>query len=326
MSHHRGFAPERFDFLTQAAWTVEAVEAAHQLGVLQHLEAEPVTAEALATHCELNPGHSRLLLTALVGLEIAKVIDGGLYCAAAPGFADMASQLMPANRLGSVLNGAAPRHAADTAAGSTQLYPDLVRFLAGVFGPAAKRVANLVGDSEIRVLDVGAGAAPWSLAIAAQHPGTHVVAVDLPEVIDVTEASVKDAQLEDCFEFRCGDIFELDFGLETFDLVIAGGLCHLFDPDRCADLVDRLAGVLNPRGTLAIIEPLPSEPPDGSLSIALYALGLLTRTATGGVYPFSTYVEWLRRSGLDVIDRVDLSSAPPLSLIIAKHDNERDPT
>lgn len=315
----RVFAPERFDFLTQAAWAIEAVEAAQELGVLQRLEGEPVAAAELASDCGLNPRHSHLLLSALVGLGVAEASEAG-YRLTFPGLAKLLPRLLPAGRLVSVLNGAAPKYAADTPSGSQQLYPGFVRLLAGVFRTAAETAAGVLGGDDLQVLDVGAGAAPWSLAVVARHAGVHVVAVDLPGVIEVTTGAVDDAGLRGHYDFRCGDIFELDFDLETFDLVIAGGLCHLFDKETCAVLIDRLAALLRPGGTLAIIEPLPDEPLDGSLPITLYSLGLLTRTAVGGVHPFSTYAGWLRSSGLRGVKRSELSSAPPLSLITGHRD------
>lgn len=319
-------AAEQFAFLTEATWTIEAVEAASSLGVLDRLEVGSVTAGDLTTHCGITPRHSRLLLSALVGLGIAEKIDTTKYRGAVSGFNRLAPRLLPNGRLTAVLSGAPQRYSADTPAGSQQLYPGFVRFLAGVLEGAAEKAADLLARSDLRVIDAGAGAAPWSLAIAARHPSTRVMAVDLPDVIPVTQTSVTEAGLDDIFEYQTGDIFQVDLGLESFDLAIAGGLCHLFDEATNMRLLSRLATTLRPGGTLAIIEPLPNEHLDGPLPVTLYALGLLTRTAGGGVYPFSTYVEWLRKSGFRDIGRSELSDAPPISLITAQRGVEGGPS
>lgn len=68
----------------------------------------------------------------------------------------------------------------------------------------------------------------------------------------------------------------------------------------------------------AVLDVLPNEQLDGPRPAVLYALGLAPRTAAGRIYPFSTYVGWLREAGYEEIVRYDLSAAPPVSLITAR--------
>ena len=63
------------------------------------------------------------------------------------------------------------------------------------------------------MLDLGAGAAPWSLALAAADPEVVVTAVDLPAVLpvpgEIVAAAGRDAQFrllgEDVFTVTLGD-------------------------------------------------------------------------------------------------------------------------
>lgn len=68
---------------------------------------------------------------------------------------------------------------------------------------------------------------------------------------------------------------------------------------------------------MAIVDAIPDERLEGPRAVVLYALGLLQRTRTGRVYPFSTYAEWLREAGFEAIERSELSAAPPVTLITA---------
>jgi SAM-dependent methyltransferase len=113
-------------------------------------------------------------------------------------------------------------------------------------------------------------------------------------------------------------VFAVDWGEAAYDLVIAANLCHLFDEATNSRLLARLLGALRPGGTLAVVDALPNEPLDGPRPVVLYALGLLLRTQRGGVYPFTTYVSWLRGAGYNAVQRVDLSGGAPLSLITAR--------
>jgi SAM-dependent methyltransferase len=312
-----GLTAERFAFLTDAIWAVEALAAASKLAVLDRLASAPATADEVAADCGLNVNRIRLLLSALAGLGVIQPTGVDQYRVALPGLTRLVPRLLPDGRLAGALRGDVPDHRADTVGGSQEIYPDMVSILAGVFRAAAERAADLLAADGLRVLDVGAGAAPWSLAIAARYPNTEVVAVDLPDVIPATRAAVAEAGVDDRYRFLAGDIFEVDLEENAFDLVIVGGFCHIFDEEMNLRLLRRLAAALRSEGTLAIAEPLPNESLDGPLSVILYALGLTTRTASGGVYPFSTYVRWLHEAGLRDIERHDLSDVPPVSLITA---------
>lgn len=309
---------DAFGFLTEASWAVETVTAAVQLGVLDRLDSGWVSSEELASAFGMTRYQGRLLLTALARLGLARAADEERFTSAVAGPGALARRLLPDGRLANVLVGNPPRIAADTSDGSARLYPDMVRFLASGFRAAASVAADELARSGLRVLDLGAGAAPWSLAVAERDDSIRVVAIDLPEVIPVTISAVEEAGLDGRFDLVTGDLFEIDLGEQDYDLVIAGGICHLFDEESNRRLLGQVSRALAPGGTLAVMEPLPNENLDGPRSVLLYALDLTTRTARGSVYPFSTYATWLQSSGLTRVRRADLSDSPPISLITAE--------
>jgi 3-hydroxy-5-methyl-1-naphthoate 3-O-methyltransferase len=104
----------------------------------------------------------------------------------------------------------------------------------------------------------------------------------------------------------------------TTCLAIAGNICHLFDAAANRRLLQRLFDALRPGGTLAILDVLPNEHLDGPRWVVLYALGLLWRTTRGQVYPFSTYVTWLRDAGYEAIEPTPLASGLPVTLLTAR--------
>ena len=57
---------------------------------------------------------------------------------------------------------------------------------------------------------------------------------------------------------------------------------------------------------------------DGPRPVVLYALGLLLRSGSGRVYPFTTYVGWLRDSGFEAISRAEPDPSQLISLITAR--------
>jgi SAM-dependent methyltransferase len=168
------------------------------------------------------------------------------------------------------------------------------------------------------VLDIGAGAAPWSLAIAAREPSSTVTAVDLPAVMRSTRTAVRKAGLEDRYEFVEGSAFEVDWGEPaTYDLALIANVCHLFGENTNLQLLRRVADALRPAGRIAIVDILPTERGDGPRPAVLYALGLVLRTSSGRIYPYSTFRRWLGQGGFEAPRRRELPGPFPFTLITA---------
>lgn len=309
--------PERVAFLLESAAAASAVAAAGRLGILDRLDVGPVDTAALVRDCGVSERGAELLLRALAGLGLIVRGSKGSYQPAAEGLASLWPLFEPWEWLPAGIQNGRPVAAGDTPEGAQTLYPDLVPVLSKLFAPAAQRAADLLVATGPRILDVGAGAAPWSLALASRDPARHVTAVDLPKVISVTRNAVSAAGLEAQFEFVGADIFAAEWQQPQYDLVLAANVCHLFDDETNLRLLRCLFDALRPGGTLAIVDIVPNEQLDGPRPAVLYALGLLLRSGTGRAYPFSVYTEWLDRAGLKKVGRHELSVAPPFTLITA---------
>jgi ubiquinone/menaquinone biosynthesis C-methylase UbiE len=181
-------------------------------------------------------------------------------------------------------------------------------------GTAADAVAELLHGAG-RILDVGAGAAQWSLALARLDPRCRVTALDLAPVLAVTRRAVTEAGFPDQFEYVSGDAFEVSPPNATYDLALLGNLCHLFDGPANRRLFRRLRPAIQDGGRIAVIDVLPAHDPDVRRSVQLYAAGLLTRTSIGGVHSAESYRAWLDEAGFHDIRVHEASKAPPVSVV-----------
>jgi SAM-dependent methyltransferase len=169
------------------------------------------------------------------------------------------------------------------------------------------------------VLDVGAGAAPWSIALALADPAATITALDLPSVLPVTRAEVQAAGLANRFTFSPADILTSPIEPGGYDLILLANVCHLFDEEVNRGLVARLADGLAPGGRLAVIDILPEAVQHGSRRsalLALYELGLSSRTTTGRVHPLTAYQAWAHEAGLSVRTVEPLDPQFPTHLIL----------
>lgn len=296
-----------------------AIGSALELGVIARVTEGPVEAGTVAADCGLTEQGAESLLAALAALGLLARDDDGRLRPSFSRLADFADLLRPWSSLGLALRGEWRAADAATSAGAESLYPNLVGQLALLFEASAAHAAELLMQPSARVLDVGAGAAPWSLALAARDPGCTVTAVELPAVMPSTRSAVRAAGLEAQYVFVDRDVFELEWSERPgFDLALAANLCHLFDEEANVRLLGRLAQALRPGGTIAVVDILASELGDGPRRAALYALGLVLRTARGKIYPYSTFRMWLNQAGLADVRRRRLAGPFSLSLITAR--------
>jgi SAM-dependent methyltransferase len=295
--------------LTEAAGRVAAFSTAVQLGLLDAIDREPSTVDDLARRCGANARGIRLLLAALVADGFVEELPGGRFQPSAPGLASLHPLLPMWDQLLDAVRSGKPALDMDTPDTATEIYPHVVASLANMWRDAATRAAKLLPPAQ-RVLDVGAGAAPWSIAVAQRNRGSQVVALDLPAVLSTTKRAVVAAEVVDQFAYLAGNVFTMPLPVERYDLVIVGQLCHLFDEATCRRLIDRLVTVLRPGGTVALLETLA-----GGRGAAVHALSLYLRTREGALYPPETYQEWLRNAGLEVAEPVEIDGQPQIALI-----------
>jgi len=311
---------EPLQYLSEAVAAAAALKAAARLGVLDQLDAGVATVQELAAACGIDEAGTERLLSALAGLGLLEFYEGR-WRSLQPDLSGLGRMTVMWDHLDVALREGHPLVRADTSAGADAFYPEVVGNLGRMLRAAAQRAAALL-PAAMHVLDAGAGAAPWSLAYAARHPSCNVTAVDLPAIVPTTRRALIDAGRAGQFELVSGDLFEVELSLGTYDLAIAGNICHLFDDTANRQLLSILYEALVPGGALAIADIVPDHRPS-SRSAGLYELGLHLRTGSGGVHRLDAYREWLADIGFKPPEIHELLGDFPLKLIIARKSGGR---
>jgi ubiquinone/menaquinone biosynthesis C-methylase UbiE len=310
--------PSQLLSLMNALWTASVLEATAALGLLDQLSSGPKDAIELAQACATDPSMTALLLEALANLGLVHRNGSGGYIlgVAGPALTKMAARA--GSQLADAVRSGKPFARPDTAEGASELYPEVVSLLSVLLTPAARRAAQLLAGCGVDVLDVGAGAAPWSIALATQSPAVRVTALDLPAVIATTRRAVEAADLGDRFEYLPADMFTRTLPRAAYDMVLLANICHLFDETRNRALLHRLRPTVRPGGLLAIIDVVPSPDPAAQRWISLYALDLRLRTSQGTVHPLEAYQTWTSNAGFGPLQVEPLSDAPSLCLLACR--------
>jgi hypothetical protein len=180
---------------------------------------------------------------------------------------------------------------------------------------AAARVAQQLARPDLRIVDVGAGKAPWTIAIAARDATISVTAIDQPDRMTELERAVTRAGLAHQFTLEAMNVFGSPIRGEH-DLAVLGNICHLFDESRNRELLGRVRCCLHDEGTIAIIDQVLDDEPDWARWGALYVTGALHAAPGGHLFDFSTYARWLQEQGARSIAQRPICPLPPLTLIV----------
>lgn len=197
--------------------------------------------------------------------------------------------------LAATVRGADPPVPADAS-----FYAALVRATFPTQYSAAKVLASRMSAAN-SVLDVGAGAAPWSIALLEASPTARATAVDLPEVIPAAAHAAMEHGVRDRMELIAGDYWDVPFDAAAFDVVVLGHVLRA-EGDRAPDLVARAAEALSPEGTLVVADYFIDDDRGGPVNSLLLGLTMMTATPGGRTSTRSEHRSWFADAGLAFVE------------------------
>jgi len=317
-------------------WTTCTVAAAIDLDVFTFIAHGKTTASEIASEAHANESMMRRLLDTLVALKYLTrkadryalspqaatflVRGGELYMEGAGRFAT--GQMTGWFQLAEVVRSGAPLAppGADDAS-RAEFFAMLVKVIFPLnFVGATAAVASLGAGAKARIkniLDVAAGAGAWSIPFAQAIKAAHVTAVDFPQVTPVARDYAKRFDVEDRYEYREGNLREMDFGTDCYDLITLGHIIHGEGRDAGRQLLERSAKALRKRGILLIAELVPNDDRTGPALPMLFGLNMMVHTQAGDVFTMKEYRSWLKEAGFKTVKTIRTPAAPsPLILAI----------
>ena len=291
-------------------WTLVA---AIDLGVFDGIEAlGPTRVEPLAQHLGASEPHLRHVLDALVTNGFLDQVDdvyeltetaerylctnGAASMASlvrvAPGPHENWEQLADTVRSGRV--------ASPIDDDAEQFYRPLVAATFVTQHRASSRLGLRLGWSRrpgLRVLDIGAGRAPWTAAVLEQSAGSTSVVNDLPGVLDDACRVLRERGLADRVEPRPGDFRAIDVEPRAYDLVVLGHVCRTEGDAGARSLVRRAFGALRPGGQLLLADYFADNDRKHNPFGVQMGLTMLANTAHGGTITNEQVAGWLRDAG-----------------------------
>jgi ubiquinone/menaquinone biosynthesis C-methylase UbiE len=300
-----------------------------QLRVFSHINAGHQGAEEIAQAAGASVRGMRYLLDALVGIELLGKTGGRyeLTPLAAQYLVhdkpDYVGGVMESERwfeswshLTEIVRTGRPPVLIEAQEVAEQFFPLLVRSLHVINREPARRTARALGAGTsqrgMRVVDVACGSGIWGIAVAEADPEARVTAQDFPGMFETTREYLKRHGVEDRYDFLPGDLKQVEFGEERFDVALLGNIVHSEGERSSRDLFRRLHRALSPSGRIVIIDMTPNDERTGPPFPLLFALNMLINTEEGGTYTLAEYTEWLKDAGFKRVETADIGSHSPL--------------
>ena len=315
-----------------AARAAQVLIAGTELDVFTEIAHGRKTAREIARATHTKPNAMERLLDALVGIGYLTRRSNtyGLAPVAAeflvrdrPGYVGgMVDETRLAwdtwGHLTEVVRTGRPVSMVDSEAGARDFFPRLVRAIFPMsFGAAQAAASALPARSRQgieAILDVAAGAAPWSIAFALELPGARVTALDFGEMLDVAREYTERFGVLERYHFLDGNLRTTDFGREKYDLVLLGHIIHSEGAKWGRRLIAKSYRALRPGGTLLIAEMVPNDTRSGPAIPLVFGLNMLLHTDAGDVFTMKEYRQWLKEAGFRKVRTLEAPAPSPLIL------------
>jgi SAM-dependent methyltransferase len=298
--------------------------AAIDLGVFDALERlEPASGAAVAAEVGASEPHLRALLDGVVALGLLEQ-RGGRYelndtarrYLASDGPASMATLVPVApgpheswTGLASTVRTGAPSHPVEE--DPEAFYRPLAEGTFTTMWRCATR-ADLKLRYSARpapyLLDLGAGGAPWSIAVLTACAGGRAVVNDLPGVLEVAAGKAAEHGVADRCDFRPGDYHTVPIESGAHDLVVLGHVCRAEGGDGARHLVARAFEALRPGGRLILADYFCDPDRTTATHALLMGATMMAATRSGAAFSAAEAGCWLRAAGF-----VDLRLVEPIA-------------
>jgi SAM-dependent methyltransferase len=325
--------PERLMELSFAYAPPLIISAAAGNKIFDTLENSAKTAEEVAKTTGASPRALKILMNALVGLDLLKKDRRGRYSltpesaafliSRKPGthagfFGTIAPQLISRwLHLTDIVREGRPAVAVNQETEGTEFFSQLVENIIPGSYPAAQKLGDHLNiaktKNEIRVIDLAAGSGIWGIALAQKSPRVRVSGVDWAGMIPTTKRITEKFGVRDRFNFVEGDLLKANFGT-GYDVATLGHILHSEGEERSRELLKKTFRALKSGGIIAIAEWLVNDQRTEPLPSLMFAVQMLVNTDCGDTFSFNEIKNWLQDAGFKKVRKLEAPGPSPLIL------------
>jgi 2-polyprenyl-3-methyl-5-hydroxy-6-metoxy-1,4-benzoquinol methylase len=313
------------------------IEAAIRHGVFNALDKGAKTIDALCVETGTSPRGLRIVLNALVGLDVLSKDEAGRYAlteesatflvSGKPSFHGafflLTSEPMLSSwvKLHEIMRTGQPAHGINREQDGVVFFQRFVEDIFPIHYAGAQALAKALGvpkaGAPVSVLDLAAGSGVWSIALAQHSPQVRVTAVDWRGIIAITQKVTARHGVADRYTFVAGDLHEADFG-QGHAIATLGHILHSEGGERSRQLLRKTFDALAPGGTIAIAEMLVDPERRAAVPALIFAVNMLVNSDHGDTFTFDEIRSWLHDAGFERVLTVEAPGLAPLLILATK--------
>ncbi len=150
-----------------------------------------------------------------------------------------------------------------------------------------------------KILDLGAGGAPWAIAVLEACTDGTAVVNDLARVIEVARTKASEHGVADRCDFREGDFHSVEIEEAAYDLVFLGHVCRTEGADGAQHLIERAFAALKPEGRLILADYFPDIERKMNPHAVIMGTTMMASTEKGFCFTHEQFSEWLPAAGFE---------------------------
>ncbi len=319
-----GLTPEHVHRLCRNFWSSAVLRAAIKLNVFQLLERRVLSAPQIARRLDADCRYMEAFLDACTALNLLRRADGGYsntelasacLIPAKPGYVGNLVQHLTNywqtwGKLDQLIVEGRPELPFDNGfVDATTYWRDYMRgqhdrALADQ-GRSLAEAVDLTGRR--RLLDLGGGAASYSIALCQAYPNLTSRVVDAAESLAAARLLIAEQRLDERIAPIEGDFFTAELGTDSDAVLLSGVVCLLSEAD-CRRLFRRALDALVPGGLIIVQDFMHIDQHTDRRSLdAMIDLHLLVGFASeGGHRHAGNYSSWLTQAGFTGVRPIPL--------------------
>ena len=291
----------QYQGLMQVNASSHLLRAARKIGLIDELRSGQRTMQQLVENLNLQESSLPLMIDALMAVGIVEKYDddhalsraGHLLCQYDDDLGDAIWE-----KLADRVQGKTDRSASDDQ--FQHHYLAATQWAHTASAMQAAEILDIGGEDQkpgIRILDLGAGSAVWSCAMAHRDPQSTVTVVDDAAAIEACRSTADSIELTDRFSSIEGDPLEASVPAESFDLVLIAQRIACLGAEQAGLLLKKAYEATAPGGRVVVIDLFrgPSAP---NLAETIEALRLDLATVAGRMPGLEEIQQQLADSGL----------------------------
>jgi len=325
--------PERLQQFGFAYAPPLIISAAVNNKVFDTLESGAKTVEQVKKETDASARGLRVIMDALVGLELLKKDRQSRYSLTPESEAFLISEnpgtlagffgsILPVMTsrwllLTDIMRNGRPAVAVNQETEGTEFFSQLVETIIPMSYAAAQKLADHLkvakAKEQVRVIDLAAGSGIWGIAVAQKSRQVRVTAVDWAGMIPTTKRITEKFGVRDRFDFIEGDLLKANFG-SGYDIATLGHILHSEGEERSRQLLQKAFRSLRSGGTIAIAEWLVNDDRTKPLPSLMFAVQMVVNTEKGDTFSFNEIKKWLEDAGFKKVRKLEAPGPSPLIL------------